>query len=178
MIERVAKSLSGLKESKVLMLGLDAAGKTTTLFKLQLGECVVTIPTIGFNVEHVEYKGLDMTIFDVGGQEKIRRLWRHYYQGTGALIYLVDSSDKARMQLAKEELHHILADDAMRDAKLLVYANKQDLPHACSAAEVADKLGLMGMRARKWHIQACCAATGDGLYEGLDWLADAVKKDA
>merc|ERR1711945_50216 len=70
----------GSKEMRILMVGLDAAGKTTILYKLKLGEVVTTIPTIGFNVETVEYKNISFTVWDVGGQDKIRPLWRHYYQ--------------------------------------------------------------------------------------------------
>ena len=77
---RVIDLLFGKQEAGVLMIGLDAAGKTTILYKLKLGEIVTTIPTIGFNVETLEYKNLKFTVFDVGGQDKIRPLWRHYYE--------------------------------------------------------------------------------------------------
>merc|ERR1711963_1117199 len=135
-----------------LMVGLDAAGKTTILYKLKLGEVVTTIPTIGFNVETVEYKNISFTVWDVGGQDKIRPLWRHYYQGTQGLIFVVDSNDRDRAEDAREELNKMLSEDEMRDAVLLAFANKQDLPQA--------------MRNRQWFIQSACATTGDGLYEG------------
>ena len=77
------QSLFGKKEMRILMVGLDAAGKTTILYKLKLGEIVTTIPTIGFNVETVEYKNISFTVWDVGGQDKIRPLWRHYFQVSG-----------------------------------------------------------------------------------------------
>merc|ERR1712154_71057 len=86
-----------LTEMRILMVGLDAAGKTTILYKLKLGEVVTTIPTIGFNVETVEYRNLSFTVWDIGGQDKIRPLWRYYYQGTHALIYVVDSNDRERI---------------------------------------------------------------------------------
>jgi small GTP-binding protein len=163
------------KDVRILMLGLDAAGKTTILYKLRMGEIVTTIPTIGFNVETVEYKNINFTVWDVGGQHKIRPLWRHYYQNTDGLIFVVDSNDRERVDEAREELHAILADDEMRNALLLVFANKQDLPSAMTPAEITDKLGLQSLRNRTWYIQATCATTGDGLYEGLDWLAQNVK---
>ncbi|CAK91990.1 unnamed protein product (macronuclear) [Paramecium tetraurelia] len=94
----------GKKEMRILMLGLDAAGKTTILYKLKLGEVVSSVPTIGFNVETVEYKNIKFTVWDVGGQDKIRLLWRHYYQNTQGLIFVVDSSDKERVDVAREEL--------------------------------------------------------------------------
>jgi len=163
--------LVGKTEMRILMVGLDAAGKTTILYKLKLGEVVTTIPTIGFNVETVEYKNLSFTVWDVGGQDKIRPLWRHYYQGTNGLIYVVDSNDRDRVEDAREELSKMLNEDEMHDAALLVFANKQDLPNAMTAAEVTEKLGLHNMRNRQWFIQSACATTGDGLYEGLDWLS-------
>ncbi|KAI2565433.1 hypothetical protein G5576_007594 [Homo sapiens] len=120
------KSLIGKKEMRILMVGLDAAGKTTILYKLKLGEIVTTIPTIGFNVETVEYKNISFTVWDVGGQDKIRPLWRHYFQNTQGLIFVVDSNDRERVNEAREELMRMLAEDELRDAVLLVFANKQD----------------------------------------------------
>jgi ADP-ribosylation factor protein 1 len=162
----------GNKEMRILMVGLDAAGKTTILYKLKLGEIVTTIPTIGFNVETVEYKNISFTVWDVGGQDKIRPLWRHYFQNTQGLIFVVDSNDRDRMGEAREELMRMLNEDELRDAVLLVFANKQDLPNALSASDVTDKLGLHNLRQRRWHTQSTCATSGDGLYEGLDWLSN------
>ena len=153
------------------MVGLDGAGKTTILYKLKLGEIVTTIPTIGFNVETVEYKNINFTVWDVGGQDKIRPLWRHYFQGTQGLIFVVDSNDRERIYAARGELEKMLAEDELRDAAILVLANKQDLPQAMSVADMTEKIGLHNIRTRKWFIQATCATSGDGLYEGLDWLA-------
>jgi|EP00945_MAST-04E_sp_MAST-4E-sp1_P007871 ADP-ribosylation factor 1/2 len=166
----------GKKERRILMVGLDAAGKTTILYKLKLGEVVTTIPTIGFNVEQVDYKNISFTVWDVGGQDKIRPLWRHYYQNTEGLIFVVDSNDKDRIDAAREELQKMLQEDELKDSVVLVFANKQDLPNAMSAPEVTEKLGLHNLRMRKWYIQAACATTGDGLYEGLEWLKDTLNK--
>lgn len=149
------------KDMRILMVGLDAAGKTTILYKLKLGEVVTTIPTIGFNVETVEYKNISFTVWDVGGQDKIRNLWRHYYQNTQGLIFVVDSNDKARIDDAKTELHKMLQEEELKDADLLVFANKQDLPHAMSAPDLTEKLGLQKLTGRQWYIQACCATSGD-----------------
>jgi len=125
-ISKLFDKFFGKKELRILMLGLDAAGKTTILYKLKLGEVVSSVPTIGFNVETLEYKKIKFTVWDVGGQDKIRLLWRHYYQNTQGLIYVVDSSDKDRIELAKEELHRMLGEEELRDAVVLVFANKQD----------------------------------------------------
>merc|ERR1712083_706007 len=159
------------QEMRLLMVGLDAAGKTTILYKLKLGEVVTTIPTIGFNVETVEYKNIRFTVWDIGGQDKIRKLWRYYYENTQGLIFVVDSSDRDRVEDAREELSKILDEEEMRDAVLLVFANKQDLPNAMTAAEVTEKLELHNLRSRQWYIQSACATTGGGLYEGLEWLS-------
>ena len=166
----------GKKDMRILMVGLDAAGKTTILYKLKLGEIVTTIPTIGFNVETVEYKKINFTVWDVGGQDKIRPLWRHYFQNTQGLIFVVDSNDRERVSEACDELNKMLNEDELREAVLLVFANKQDLPNAMSVAEITDKLGLHSIRNRKWYIQSTCATSGDGLYEGLDWLSNALKE--
>merc|ERR1711991_1309631 len=173
---KVFGKLFGKKNSRILMVGLDAAGKTTILYKLKLGEVVTTIPTIGFNVETVEYKNINFTVWDVGGQDKIRPLWRHYFQNTQGLIYVCDPNDRERISESREELQKMLSEDELRDAVLLVFANKQDLPNAMSVAETTDQLGLQELRLRKWYIQGCCAATGDGLYQGLDWLSGALQK--
>jgi ADP-ribosylation factor protein 1 len=171
MFSKIWQRFLGKKEMRILMVGLDAAGKTTILYKLKLGEVVTTIPTIGFNVETVEYKNISFTVWDVGGQDKIRLLWRHYYQNTQGLIFVVDSNDRDRIDDAREELHKMLSEEELREAVLLVFANKQDLPGAMTTPEVTDKLGLHTLRGRTWYIQATCATTGDGLYEGLDWLS-------
>ncbi|XP_045155409.1 ADP-ribosylation factor 2-like [Echinops telfairi] len=133
------------------------------------------LPTLGFNVETVEYKNISFTVWDVGGQDKIRPLWRHYFQNTQGLIFVVDSNDRERVNEAREELTRMLAEDELRDAVLLVFVNKQDLPNAMNAAEITDKLGLHSLRQRNWYIQATCATSGDGLYEGLDWLSNQLK---
>merc|ERR550514_2331953 len=118
----------GKQEMRIVMVGLDAAGKTTVLYRLKLGEVQTTTPTIGFNVETVEYKNISFTVWDIGGQDKIRPLWRYYYHGTDGAIFIVDSSDRDRIQDAKEELFRMLENDDMNGAVLLVLANKQDLP--------------------------------------------------
>ncbi|XP_078385937.1 ADP-ribosylation factor 2-like isoform X1 [Cetorhinus maximus] len=172
----IFKSFFGKKEMRILMVGLDAAGKTTILYKLKLGEIVTTIPTIGFNVETVEYKNISFTVWDVGGQDKIRSLWRHYFQNTQGLIFVVDSNDRERINEARDELNRMLSEEELKDAVLLVFANKQDLPNAMNVAEITDKLNLHQLYQRIWYIQATCATSGDGLYEGLNWLANQLGK--
>merc|ERR1711877_95873 len=130
MMSKIWQRMIGKQEMGILMVGLDAAGKTTILYKLKLGEVVTTIPTIGFNVESVEYKNINFTVWDIGGQDKIRKLWRYYYNNTQGLIFVIDSSDRDRIEDAREELTRMMKEDEMHDAALLVFANKQDLPNA------------------------------------------------
>ena len=158
------------KEARIVMVGLDAAGKTTVLYKLKLNEVCTTIPTIGFNVEKVEYRNLKMTIWDIGGQDILRPLWRHYYDNSNGVIFVVDSCDEARMKIAAAELEKVMSEDALRDARLCVFANKQDLPSALSPSEISQKLRLSNLKQR-WWVQGTSATSGAGLYEGLDWLA-------
>ncbi|RUS76805.1 hypothetical protein EGW08_015423 [Elysia chlorotica] len=158
------QGFSAGENRRILMLGLDAAGKTTILYKVKLNENVCTIPTIGFNVETVTpVKGVNFTVWDVGGQEKIRQLWRHYYANAQGLLFIVDSADRIRLEEARQELFGIIKAPDMERVPVVVVANKQDLPGALSTAEVADGLGLREMRDRKWYVQGACAVdAGDG----------------
>ncbi|KAG0168315.1 ADP-ribosylation factor-like protein 5A [Apophysomyces sp. BC1034] len=128
-------------EVKIIIVGLDNAGKTTILYKLLMNQVVTTTPTIGSNVEEVEYKNIRFIMW-ASGQESLRASWKTYYINTKQL----------------------------RDASLLVFANKQDVKDALSAAKISEILGLTSLKDRQWHIQACSALSGDGLFEGLDWV--------
>jgi small GTP-binding protein len=126
------------------------------------------------SVETVDYKNISFTVWDVGGQDKIRPLWRHYYQNTQGIIFVVDSNDEERIDdskgcehSAKDELHRMLSEDELRDAVLLVFANKQDLPNAMPVNKITERLGLNTLRHRQWYIQSCCATTGMALPPSL-----------
>ncbi|KAL8381497.1 hypothetical protein RB595_005657 [Gaeumannomyces hyphopodioides] len=170
--------LSGLiwskKEIRILILGLDNAGKTTLLYRLKIGEVVTTIPTIGFNVESVTYKNLNFNVWDLGGQTSIRPYWRCYYANTAAVIFVVDSTDIERLQTAADELAAMLNEDELKDASLLVFANKQDQPGAKGAGDISQALRLGELRDRNWSIMACSAVDGSGVNEGMDWLVVSV----
>ena len=173
---RLWTTLFGKKDVRILMVGLDAAGKTTILYQLKMGETVKTIPTIGFNVETLDYKGLNFTVWDVGGQDKIRQLWKHYYQNTDGLIFVVDSNDRERMAKAANELKKMLVEEELKDCCVLVMANKQDLNGALSPTEVTKELEMENLKGRSWLVQGTSATTGQGLKEGLDWLASVLLK--
>ena len=166
----------GKTHSRILMVGLDAAGKTTILYKLKLNETVTTIPTIGFNVEEVQVKSLTFTVWDVGGQDKIRPLWRHYLNDNDGLIFVVDSTDRERVKEAADELHNVMDVDTMRDVPILVFANKMDLPTAMSTSQLVDGLRMREFGRNKWFVQASNAVSGDGLCEGLEQMATMVKE--
>ncbi|KAG8778770.1 hypothetical protein FRC16_003712 [Serendipita sp. 398] len=166
-----SSALAGNKEVRILMVGLDAAGKTTILYKLKLGEAVVsTIPAIGFNVETVEYRRVLLTVWDLGGQTYIRPLCRH------SVTYVVDAADLERIHEAREEMDRLLSLEELKGVPLLVLANKEDLPNAMDISILTKKLGMQAKRDRLWHIQSCCAASGDGILEGLDWLTNTLKR--
>eukprot|EP01063_Lacrimia_lanifica_P038251 TRINITY_DN8083_c0_g3_i2.p1 TRINITY_DN8083_c0_g3~~TRINITY_DN8083_c0_g3_i2.p1 ORF type:complete len:187 (+),score=56.24 TRINITY_DN8083_c0_g3_i2:42-602(+) len=167
-----AENLFAKKNARILMVGLDAAGKTTILFKLKLDEHVTTVPTIGFNVETVEYKNIKFSVWDVGGQDRLRKLGKRYYEDSNAIIFVVDSNDSERFHIAAEELNVLLSDSTLADKPLLVFCNKQDLPKAAPPGEIERALKLREQVGRRnWFVQGCSAVEGNGLYEGLDWLA-------
>jgi len=174
-VSKIMNKLFANREMRILMLGLDAAGKTTILYKLKLNQQVTTIPTVGFNVETVTYKNVRFNVWDVGGQDKIRPLWRHYYTGSEGLIFVVDSADRDRIDEARQELHRIIGDREMRNALLLVFANKQDLPGAMSPQDITEKLQLQKLKDHLWFVHPSCATTAEGLFEGLAWLSQNAK---
>lgn len=159
------------------MVGLDAAGKTTILYKLKLKEHIHTVPTVGFNVETVSpSKNVTFTVWDVGGQDHLRPLWRHYFHGTEGLVFVVDSSDQERFPEARKELLQILQNDQMKVIPVLVLANKQDIPEAATAEEVAEKLKLIQLKTNPWRVQGTCATTGEGIFEAIQMLSTMVKE--
>jgi len=105
------------------------------------------------------------------GQDKIRPLWRHYFQNTSGMIYVVDSNDRDRIEESSRELRYLLQEEELQSVVLLVLANKQDLPNAMTSKELADNLHMNYFKEITWHIQPCCAVNGNGLHDGLEWLA-------
>lgn len=174
-VSRILSLIWAKKEIRILILGLDNAGKTTLLYRLKIGEVVTTIPTIGFNVESVVYKNLNFNVWDLGGQTSIRPYWRCYYANTAAVIFVIDSTDIERLNTASEELTAMLNEDELRDAGLLVFANKQDQPGAKGAGDISEALRLGELRDRNWTIMACSAIDGSGITEGMNWLVDTIE---
>eukprot|EP00936_MAST-01D_sp_MAST-1D-sp1_P002504 g2504.t1 len=175
LFSRVFSSLFGSKEVRILILGLDNAGKTTILYRLQASEIEQTIPTIGFNVETLQYKNIKFQVWDLGGQTSIRPYWRCYYPNTDALIFVVDSADHDRLKIAKQELFAMLEEEELKDAILLIFANKQDQKGAYNAAQITEAMELSKIKNRQWSIQETAAIKGQGMFEGFDWLVTCIK---
>lgn len=160
------------REMRLLMLGLDNAGKTTILKKFN-GEDVSTIsPTLGFNIKTLEHRGFKLNIWDVGGQKSLRSYWRNYFESTDGLVWVVDSADRLRLEDCKQELSSLLLEERLAGATLLVFANKQDLPGALSKEAIQEALGLDDIKTHHWCIIGCSAVTGENLLMGVDWLLD------
>jgi len=176
MFSRLWASLFGEREYKVIVVGLNNAGKTTTLYKLLLEEVVYSPPTIGSNVEEYTYKNVKFVIWDIGGQQQSRSTWSTYFVNTHNVMLVIDSTDKERLSIVKEELYKMLANENLKDAVFLILANKQDRKGAMSAVEISDALALHTIKDHDWHIQACCALTGEGLYQGMDWVVQHIKR--
>ncbi|KAJ8925335.1 hypothetical protein NQ315_009165 [Exocentrus adspersus] len=158
------------KEMRILMLGLDNAGKTTILKRFN-GEPINTIsPTLGFNIKTLEHRGFKLNIWDVGGQKSLRSYWRNYFECTDGLIWVVDSADKRRLEDCRNELHVLLQEERLAGATLLIFANKQDLPGACTTDELRDILELDKIKTHHWRIVWCSAVTGENLLDGIDWM--------
>lgn len=160
------------RELRVLVLGLDNAGKTTIVKQFN-GEDISAIePTLGFNIKTLSYKDYNINVWDVGGQQTIRSYWRNYFEQTDGIVWVVDSADRVRMRDCQRELHALLTEEKLAGATLLIFANKQDIEGAASADEIAETLELHSAKFenRHWHIQGCSAVTADGLADGVDWL--------
>ncbi|KAG5942920.1 ADP-ribosylation factor-like protein 2 [Claviceps sorghi] len=167
------------KEMRILMLGLDNAGKTTIVKKI-MGEDVQTVsPTLGFIIKTIDYDGYKLNIWvgDVGGQKTLRSYWRNYFEKTDALIWVVDATDRLRMQDCREELHGLLLEERLSGASLLIFSNKTDVEGCMNEQEIRMALQLDEIRSHQWHILRCSAMTGNNLQEGLAWVvADAKKR--
>ncbi|XP_065212651.1 ADP-ribosylation factor-like protein 2 [Planococcus citri] len=158
------------KEMRLLLLGLDNAGKTTILKRFN-GEDIHSIsPTLGFNIKTLDHDNFKLNIWDVGGQKSLRSYWKNYFECTDGVIWVVDSADKRRLEDCAEELHSLLQEEQLAGATLLVFANKQDLPGALSPEEIKQVLDLDNIKTHHWRIIKCSAITGENLLTGIDWL--------
>jgi ADP-ribosylation factor-like protein 5B len=148
------------------------AGKTTILYRLSLGQLVKTTPTIGSNVEELTYNNVKFQAWDLGGQESTRSVWDVYYMNTDAIVYVIDSIDDEYYEESKTQFHKMLNNPALKNATILIFANKQDLPGAKTVNKLIEDYGFDKIKSHIWHIQSCSALKGEGLVTGIKWLSE------
>ncbi|KAF2143432.1 uncharacterized protein K452DRAFT_286260 [Aplosporella prunicola CBS 121167] len=158
------------KEMRILMLGLDNAGKTTIVKKIMNEDVNSVSPTLGFIIKTIDYDGYKLNIWDVGGQKTLRTYWKNYFEKTDTLIWVVDATDRERIDDCRRELKGLLLEERLMGASLLVFKNKSDVPGAMSDDEIRQGLELEAITTHKWTIKACSAMTGLNLEEGLAWV--------
>ncbi|KAJ8353247.1 hypothetical protein SKAU_G00208140 [Synaphobranchus kaupii] len=174
--------LPNFQSLHVVVIGLDSAGKTSLLYRLKLREFVNTIPTKGFNMEKIKVvvgssRATTFQVWDVGGQDKLRPLWKSYTRRTDGMVFVVDSTEAERMEEAKVELHKITRTSENQGVPVLLLANKQDLPSALSVAEVEKVMALHELSSSTLrHAQGCSAVDGQGLQPGLEKLYEMILK--
>jgi ADP-ribosylation factor-like protein 6 len=168
------------KQVQVIVIGLDNSGKSTILNALKPKSAAKyeMTPTVGYKVEGFEKGNLRFNAFDMSGQGRFRALWEAYYKEVQAVIFVVDSTDKIRMSVAKDELEQLLAhkDIEASNIPILFFANKMDLPGALPPTDIMSQLNLASITSKPWHISASNALRGEGLDEGMEWLATAIGK--
>ncbi|KAF1372011.1 hypothetical protein PFLUV_G00277050 [Perca fluviatilis] len=153
---------------QVILMGLDSAGKTTLLAQLLTGQVMETSPTIGFNVGTLNLdKKTSLTVWDVGGQKSMRDNWSYYLDDCQALVFVVDSSDPARLPEAQKVLKKVLSEKKLEGVPLMVLANKNDLPNAMNIQQISTQLFLPQYEDRRWEIQACSGLKGLGLQQAF-----------
>ena len=167
---KIFAKLFGSKEFRLLILGLDNAGKTTILYKMQLGETKITVPTLGFNVETINYENLNFKMWDLGGQSEYRPYWKCYYNKADGIIFVIDSTDKERLDIAKQELFILIGEEELKGIPIVILANKQDIDGALSDIEISETIGLSEIKNRPWSIFKTIATTGVGLDNAFKWL--------
>ena len=167
--QKISKYYDEYPEKQIVLLGLDAVGKTTMLYKLNSKQIENVVPTIGFNLETTKYQSLKLFSWDLGAYRI--RVWKPYFEKSIGIIFVIDSADRDRIDQSKSKLDYLLANDNLKDCILLVFANKQDLNDAMTTKEIIEKLDLEKLNGqRKWMIQGTDATKGEGLKEGLEWM--------
>lgn len=173
LISKVIEFFSRSKDNfKIILLGLQNAGKTTILYRLSLGQLVKTQPTIGSNVEEISHNNVKFQAWDLGGQESMRSVWDVYYSNTDAVVFVIDSADLDNYEESKKEFYKLLKNEELKSAVILIFANKQDLIKAKKVTELIQIYDLHTIKDHIWHIQPCSAETGEGLLAGIKWLSD------
>ncbi|KAH3697984.1 ADP-ribosylation factor-related protein 1-like [Dreissena polymorpha] len=174
-------------EYNVLILGLDNAGKTTYLEQTKMkftknyqGMSLNKITTtVGLNIGTITIGGVKLKFWDLGGQEELQSLWDKYYAESHAVIYVVDSSDKERIDESKDAFDKMIVNDSLKDVPLLLLANKQDLPEVVTVGTIKSVFygssDLIGQR--DCRVNGVSALKGDGINDGIEWIVDCVKRN-
>ncbi|KAK4983951.1 hypothetical protein LTR66_002902 [Elasticomyces elasticus] len=160
---------------RILMLGLDNAGKTTIVKRIMNEDVSSVSPTLGFIIKTIEYDGYQLNIWDVGGQKTLRTYWKNYFEKTDTLIWVVDATDRERLDDCRLELKGLLLEERLSGASLLVFKNKSDVPGSMTEDNVRTGLQLDSIKTHKWKIMPCSAMTGLNLQEGLQWVVQDAK---
>ncbi|CAF9906930.1 MAG: ADP-ribosylation factor-like protein 2 [Gomphillus americanus] len=160
------------KEMRILMLGLDNAGKTTIVKRIMQEDINTVSPTLGFIIKTIDYHGYKLNIWDVGGQKTLRSYWRNYFEKTDALIWVVDATDRLRVEDCKDELAGLLVEERLMGASLLVFLNKTDIDDCMTREEIEQALDLPSIKTHHWTVLPCSAVTGNNLNGGLDWVIE------
>eukprot|EP01130_Rhizamoeba_saxonica_P016456 TRINITY_DN760_c0_g1_i1.p1 TRINITY_DN760_c0_g1~~TRINITY_DN760_c0_g1_i1.p1 ORF type:complete len:187 (-),score=35.03 TRINITY_DN760_c0_g1_i1:40-600(-) len=162
------------KQLRILIIGLDNAGKTTIVKRFSNQDINTVSPTLGFQIQTLQYQGFQLNFWDIGGQSSLRAYWRNYYEETDGLIWVVDSADQLRLDICKEELHKLLSEEKLAGASLLVFANKQDIENSYSLEDIHKMLDIDNIQGRHTHLQPCSAVSenDEQLREGINWLIE------
>ncbi len=175
-IQRLMNDYKLKKETNLLILGLDNAGKTTMINYLVGADNKNTTPTQGVNGKSIQHNGVTLNIYDLGGQKAIREYWKYYYDNNNdALIYVVDANDEGKIAECNESFQQLLNEEKLKNIPIIVYANKADLSTCLDPDEITKRLNLDDIKGRDWSIYASSALKGTGVVDGIKWIFDKLK---
>ena len=170
-------------EARILVIGLDNSGKTTLINHIKPQKAIATFevtPTVGYQVETFTKHNLNFTILDMSGSSTYRSLWEQYYNDVSAIIFVLDSTDKVRMCIARDELDELLNNPLIKSRSLPIcfFANKMDVPGSLTPVDCMRGMGLEKIDNKPWHITSSNALTGAGVDEGVMWLAEKLMENS
>mmetsp|Transcript_23073 Transcript_23073/g.39646 ORF Transcript_23073/g.39646 Transcript_23073/m.39646 type:complete len:196 (+) Transcript_23073:29-616(+) len=168
------------KDARILLLGLDNAGKTTLLYKLKTGSVTSFVPTERANVEEIQVGKVKFKAFDLGGHERVRNMWRDFYLDANAIIWMVDCADTERFDESRKELHQVMSAEHLKDKPVVVLANKADVRWAAKRDEVIEALGISQLidvpshasdpTSRRMQCFRCSLVDGTGYKDAFEYL--------